>query len=191
MNKLAGIILAAGTSSRFGAGNKLLFHCGGQAMVLRVAEAALATDLDPVIVVTGHDAAGVQAALRGLDLVFVHNADFASGQAGSLKTGIAAVPELCAGAIILLGDMPDVGADIINQLLTEFADSTSILVPRYDGVRGNPVVLGRENFAELEKISGDKGARELLAGDNVRFVDVASQAVLRDFDSPDDVKDQS
>lgn len=191
MNGLAGIILAAGTSSRFGADNKLLTRYGGQAMVRRVAEAALATELDPVIVVTGHEAAGVQAALGGLDLVFAHNADFAAGQAGSLKTGIAAVPQSCAGAMILLGDMPDVGAEIINQLLDEFAGKASIVVPLYDGVRGNPVILGSENFVRLDQVAGDRGARDLLAGENVQMVDVVSDAVLRDFDTPESFKDQN
>ncbi len=191
MNGLAGIILAAGTSSRFGADNKLLARYGGQAMVRRVAEAALATELDPVIVVTGHEAAGVQAALGGLDLVFAHNADFAAGQAGSLKTGIAAVPQSCAGAMILLGDMPDVGAEIINQLLDEFAGKASIVVPLYDGVRGNPVILGSENFVRLDQVAGDRGARDLLAGENVQMVDVVSDAVLRDFDTPESFKDQN
>ena len=191
MNGVAGIILAAGTSCRFGADNKLLAGYGGQAMVRRVAEAALTTDLDPVIVVTGHDAAGVQAALSGLDLVFAHNAEFATGQAGSLKTGIAAVPQNCTGAMVLLGDMPDVGAEIINQLLDEFAGKTSIVVPLYEGVRGNPVILGSENFVRLDKVSGDRGARDLLAGENVHMVDVACDAVLRDFDTPESFKDHN
>lgn len=189
MSGLAGIILAAGMSTRFGTDNKLLIQYGGQAMVRWVAEAALATELDPVIVVTGHDRAEIQAALSGLDLIFAHNAEFSSGQAGSLKTGIAAIPKNCAGAMVLLGDMPDVGAEIINQLLHEFDDEAGIVVPRHDGVRGNPVILGKENFAGLKKISGDKGARGLLAGDNVRVVDVASRAVLRDIDTPESIKD--
>ena len=157
----------------------------------RVAEAALATELDPVIVVTGHEASGVQAALSGLDLVFAHNAEFEAGQAGSLKTGIAAVPQHCTGAMVLLGDMPDVGAEIINQLLDEFTDKASIVVPLYEGVRGNPVILGSENFVGLDNVSGDRGARDLLAGDNVHMVDVVCDAVLRDFDTPESFKDQN
>ncbi len=185
MSRLAGVVLAAGTSARFGAANKLLAEYGGQPMVRSVAEAALATDLDPVIVVTGHDADAVQEALCGLDVVFAHNADYAAGQAGSLKTGITVLPHSCAGAMILLGDMPDVSAETINQLLDAFTGEDCIVVPHHKGVRGNPVILGRGNFAELERTSGDKGARSLLSGDNVRMIDVDSDAVLRDFDTPD------
>ncbi len=188
MSRVAGIVLAAGTSSRFGPGNKLLASYGGQAMVRCVAEAALAAKLDPVIVVTGHDAANVEEALGGLDLVFAHNADYEAGQAGSLKTGIAAVPSTCAGAMVLLGDMPEVSHAIINQLLDAFAGETSIVVPRHDGVRGNPVILGRGSFAELQDTRGDIGARGLLSGDNVRMIDVGSDAVLRDFDTPGSLK---
>ncbi len=188
MSGLAGIILAAGTSARFGADNKLLIDYSGQAMLRWVAEAALATELDPVIVVTGHDAPEVRNALSGLDLVYAHNEQFARGQAGSLRKGVAAVPQECAGAMILLGDMPQVDAEIINRLLDEFGDECSIVVPVYDGKRGNPVILGRENFTRLEKISGDRGARNLLAGENVRTVDMASDAVLRDFDTPESLK---
>lgn len=188
MSKLAGIVLAAGTSSRFGADNKLLAGYSGKTMVRSVVEAALATDLDPVVVVTGHDADNVREALGGLDVVFAHNGEFATGQAGSLKTGIAAVPQSCAGAMILLADMPGVNAEIINHLLDEFAGEACIVVPQHQGMRGNPVILGRENFAGLEETCGDKGARELLTGDNVRMVDVDSEAVLRDFDTPDSLK---
>lgn len=190
MNRVAGIVLAAGTSSRFGPGNKLLTQYRGRAMVRSVVEAALASELDPVVVVTGHDAGDVEKALNGLDVVFVRNADFETGQASSLKTGIATVPHACSGAMVLLGDMPDVSAEIINQLLDAFTDETGIVVPRHDGVRGNPVVLGRGNFAEVQKTAGDKGARGLLNGANVRLIDVGSDAVLRDFDTPDSLTSQ-
>jgi molybdenum cofactor cytidylyltransferase len=92
--------------------------------------------------------------------------------------------------MVLLGDMPDVSAEIINQLLDAFTDETGIVVPRHGGVRGNPVVLGRGNFAEVQKTAGDKGARGLLNGANVRLIDVGSDAVLRDFDTPDSLTSQ-
>ncbi len=191
MSGPAGIVLAAGTSSRFGPHNKLLAGHKGQALVRSVVEAALASDLEPVIVVTGHEASMVQDALAGLDVVYAHNPAYVSGQAGSLKTGIAAVPRKCSGAMILLGDMPDVSAETINQLLDEFTGEACIVVPQFEGVRGNPMILGRASFAELDKASGDEGARTLLTGDNVRMIDVDSDAVLRDFDTPESLEDHS
>jgi len=185
MSALAGIVLAAGTSSRFGAANKLLADWRGQPMLRTVVEAVLATELDPVIVVTGHEAEQVEAALAGLDVQFVQNRDFASGQASSVRAGIAAVPEWCDGAMMLLGDMPRVCPGEINALIDAFAGETSIVVPQFDGRRGNPVIIGRAHFPVLDKLTGDKGARELLSGSGVTLVEMDTDAVLRDIDTPE------
>lgn len=185
MSNIAGIVLAAGTSSRFGKANKLLADWHGQPMLRTVVEAALATDLDPLIVVTGHESAEVQAVLAGLGVIYAHNAGYASGQAGSLKTGVLAVPEHCDGAMVLLGDMPRVCPGDINILLDAFENKGSIVVPHYHGKRGNPVVIGRQHFARLAEIEGDKGARALLSRDNVASVEMESDAVLKDFDTPE------
>src|SRR5579884_729248 len=110
MNDLAAIILAAGLGTRFAGGNasttKLLAELDRKPLVRHVADAALASGARPVIVVTGHAREGVENALRELPLTFVHNADYVSGLASSVRVGIAAVPQEAAGAIILLGDMP-------------------------------------------------------------------------------------
>jgi CTP:molybdopterin cytidylyltransferase MocA len=129
VSQVAAIILAAGTSSRFGAANKLLAGWGGQPMVRTVAGAALATELDPVIVVTGHESEQVEAALAGLDVRFVHNPDYSQGQAGSVKRGISAVPQWCDAAMILLGDMPRVCAGDINVASMPSRMSTRSLCP--------------------------------------------------------------
>ena len=185
MSGIAGIVLAAGTSSRFGAANKLLAQWKDQPMLRTVVEAALATELDPVIVVTGHEREQVEAALGGLDVQFVPNRDFASGQASSVKAGITAVPGWCDGAMILLGDMPRVCPGEINAIIDAFAGEASIVVPHYGGQRGNPVIFGRAHFAALEELTGDKGARDLLSGPGVTLVEMESDAVLKDIDTPE------
>ncbi len=185
MSALAGIVLAAGTSSRFGAANKLLADWRGQPMLRTVVEAVLATELDPVIVVTGHEAEQVEAALAGLDVQFVRNPDFASGQASSVRTGVAAVPGWCNGAMLLLGDMPRICPGEINALIDAFAGEASIVVPQFGGQRGNPVIFGKAHFPVLEKLTGDKGARELLSGSGVTLVEMDTDAVLRDIDTPE------
>jgi molybdenum cofactor cytidylyltransferase len=182
---VAAIILAAGTSSRFGAANKLLAEWRGQAMLRTVAEVALATELEPVIVVTGHEAEDVRAALAGLEVAFVHNPNHPQGQATSLQAGIRAVPPACEGAMILLGDMPRVSASDINQLLDVFAGPASIIVPVHEGQRGNPVIIGRQHFSSLLELEGDEGARSLLSGDRVTRVEMETDAVLQDFDTPE------
>ena len=86
---IAAVVLAAGRSTRMGAENKLLADIGGKPMVRRVVEAALASRARPVLVVTGHQADGVRAALAGLEVAFVDNPDYAVGLSSSLKAGIA------------------------------------------------------------------------------------------------------
>lgn len=185
MNTIAGVILAAGTSSRFGTANKLLAPWHGQPMLRTVVEAALATELEPVIVVTGHEALEVEQAVGGLEVQIVHNQDYADGQATSLKTGIAAVPGGCDGAMVLLGDMPRVCPGVINALLDAFKNAGSIVVPRFEGQRGNPVIFGRQHVAALQALSGDTGARAMLSEPGVTSVEMDTDAVLKDFDTPE------
>ena len=102
------ILLAAGRSTRMGGPNKLLARFGGEPLVRRVAKTVIASKANSATVVTGHQAARVVEAVAGLDLKIARNPDFASGLASSLKAGIAALPENAAGALIVLGDMPEI-----------------------------------------------------------------------------------
>src|SRR6202012_3128502 len=142
--KIAGVILAAGRSSRMGAMNKLLIPIDGKPMVRRAAEAVLAAQLSPVIVVTGHMRPEVEEALQGLPVTFVHNNNFSTGMAGSLKCGVSAVPADSDGAVVALGDMPLVTPNEIGQLVNAFnpVEGRSIIVPTRRGKRGNPTLWG-------------------------------------------------
>jgi molybdenum cofactor cytidylyltransferase len=179
MTEIAAIILAAGRSTRFAGDQlgttKLVAELNGKPLVRHVAEAALASKARPVIVVTGHARDHVQEALAGVPLQFVHNKDFATGLASSLRTGIAAVPNEAAGAIVLLGDMPLVTADLINrfvQRLQENSDADAI-VPITEGRRGNPVLLARALFPALAKLTADEGARRLLQEPGIHVIEIA------------------
>jgi molybdenum cofactor cytidylyltransferase len=179
MTEIAAIILAAGRSTRFAGDQlgttKLVAELNGKPLVRHVAEAALASKARPVIVVTGHARDHVQEALAGVPLQFVHNKDFATGLASSLRTGIAAVPNEAAGAIVLLGDMPLVTADLINrfvQRLQENSDADAI-VPITEGRRGNPVLLARALFSALAKLTADEGARRLLQEPGIHVIEIA------------------
>ena len=108
--RIAALVLAAGRSTRMGAINKLIAEIGGKPLVRIAAEQALASRASPVIVVTGHQHEQVEAALAGLPVKLVHNPDYTEGLGTSLKVGIAAVPEDADGAIVCLGDMPQVDA---------------------------------------------------------------------------------
>jgi molybdenum cofactor cytidylyltransferase len=154
-----------------------------------VVEAALASSARPVLVVTGHEAASVVAALAGLDVMFVDNPDYAVGLSSSLKAGIGAVPAGCDGALVLLGDMPQITGALIDRLIAAFAASPgdAIIVPTHKGRRGNPVLWSRAHFAEMLQLKGDAGAKRLMAAhaEDVREVDLGTDAIFADVDTPE------
>src|SRR5262249_35198921 len=156
-HRVAGIVLAAGRSTRMGGPNKLLEEINGKPLVRIAAEQALASRASPVIVVTGHQKERVERALAGLPVKLVHNPEFAQGLSTSLKAGIAAVPAEADGAVVALGDMPQVGAVLIDRLIGAFAPERGALVviPTIEGKRGNPVLWARRFFPDLLKVEGD------------------------------------
>jgi molybdenum cofactor cytidylyltransferase len=185
--RIAAVVLAAGLSSRMGS-NKLLAEWRGKSLLRWTVETALASEASPVIVVTGHESAKVEAALKGLDVRIVHNLHYASGLSASLKAGIRAVPANSDGAIVLLGDMPEIAASLIDRMIAAFSppDGRSICVAVHEHRRGNPVLWARRFFSEIETLSGDVGAKELIAAHEDAVCDIETDgAVLRDIDTPD------
>lgn len=190
---VAAVVLAAGRSTRMGGPNKLLAELNGKKLVRIVAEQALASKASPVIVVTGHQAEDVEAALRGLNVKFVRNPDFAQGLATSVKAGISAVPENADGALVCLGDMPLIDAKLIDRLVEAFAPDRGslIAVPVAGGRRGNPVLWSRRFFPELMALDGDVGARHLIARhlEAVAEVEVQGNSAFLDIDTPEMLTD--
>jgi molybdenum cofactor cytidylyltransferase len=186
---VAAIVLGAGRSSRMGGPNKLLADIGGRPLIRIVAEQVLASKARPVIVVTGHQRERVEAALAGLPVRFVHNPAFAEGLGTSLKAGIAALPADVDGAIVCLGDMPQVDAGLIDRLIGALDPDKGALiaVPTIDGKRGNPVVWSRRLFSDLMAVEGDVGARYLIGryAEAVVEVPVSGAAALTDVDTPE------
>ena len=186
--RIAAIVLAAGRSTRMGGPNKLLAEIGGRPLVRFAVEEALASRAKPVIVVTGHERERVEAALAGLPVGLVHNPDFAQGLGTSLRAGITAVPAEADGAIVCLGDMPQVDAALIDRLIAAFDPEKGALavVPTIDGHRGNPVLWSRRFFPDLTAIEGDVGARHLIGryGEAVAEIPVG-KAALVDVDTPE------
>jgi len=187
--QVAAVVLAAGRSSRMGGPNKLLAEVARRPLIRIAAEAALASRASPVIVVTGHQREQVEKALLGLPVRLVHNPDFADGLGTSLKVGIAAVPAEPDGAIVCLGDMPRVDARLIDRLIDGFDPDRGalVVVPTFEGKRGNPVLWSRRFFPDLMAIEGDVGARYLIGryGEAVVEVPVDGKAALTDIDTPE------
>jgi molybdenum cofactor cytidylyltransferase len=187
--RIAAVVLAAGRSTRMRGPNKLLAEIARRPLVRIVAEEALASHADPVIVVAGHQRAEVEKALAGLRVRIVHNPDFADGLGTSLRAGIAAVPADSDAAIVCLGDMPRVDTALMNRLIAAFDPDRGALavVPTFEGKRGNPVLWSRRFFPDLMAIEGDVGARHLIGrySEAVAEVPVEGKAALIDVDTPE------
>lgn len=179
--KLAGLILAAGRASRMGE-DKRLMRIGGRSMLELAMEAALGGGLSPVLVVTGPEA---QPDLP-LAVTRVINVDPSRGMASSLATGIAALPAEADGVMVLLTDMPRVTGVHVTALTKAFRPD-GICVPVFGGQRGNPVLLGRRYFAAMRDLTGDKGARGIIAehAGSVVEVPVGDDGILIDVDTPE------
>jgi len=180
------VVLAAGRSQRMGQ-NKLLLPLEGVPIVARVVGEVLGAGVRPVVVVTGHEAEAVRAALVGQPVGFVHNPDYASGLAGSLRVGLGALGDV-DGALIVLGDMPLVTRHHIGALVRAFdpdGDHT-IYVPTWERKRGNPILWARRHFGEMSAIAGDVGAKGLLDehADAIELVPVDDAGVTVDVDTP-------
>jgi len=187
--RIAALVLAAGQSRRAGARNKLLTEIEGTPLVRRVVDTVLTSRARPITVVTGHERAAVERALAGAPVATVTNPDYASGMASSLTTGVKALPPEIGGVVIVLADMPELTAGVIDRLIDAFApdDGAEICVPTRQGKRGNPVLFARRFLPEMLEIEGDIGAKPLLSAhaDVVREVEMPDDGILRDLDTAD------
>jgi molybdenum cofactor cytidylyltransferase len=197
MTRVGAIVLAAGQSSRFRAAGgsdptKLVAKLDGKPIVRRVVEAALAAKARPVVVVTGYARESVEAAVADCDVGVAFNPKFASGLASSLSVGLSAMPRDILGALVLLGDMPQVGAPLIDALIDAFLAREDALaaVPLREGRRGNPVLLSEKLFEGAMRLTGDEGARRLidaLSASELVEVEAQDRGVAFDIDTPDDL----
>jgi molybdenum cofactor cytidylyltransferase len=187
---LAAVVLAAGSSRRFGADNKLLAAIDGRPLVARVVAAIEGAGIGRVIVVTGHDRERVAAALAGAGRTLVHNGDHDAGMGTSIAAGIAALGDDVDGALIAQGDMPAVDSALIAALCRAFLahGCDRIVHPVLaDGRQGNPVIWPRRLFADLARLNGDKGGKRLIEAEAGRTVGsaVAGDGAAADIDTPE------
>jgi len=191
---IGGVLLAAGMSRRMGASNKLLAQIEGIPMVRRAALAMLEGGIRELVVVTGHEPDRIAAALDGLAVRLVDNPDFASGQAGSVATGIRALDSTASGALIGLGDMPFIAPELVAEMISDHSGlgdhEDRISFPVFGGQRGNPVLWGRSFFQALSGLAGDIGGRGILAENPaaVNSISWHDDSILRDIDTDDDLR---
>lgn len=197
--RVAGVVLAAGRSSRLtGAVPKQLLDFAGQPLVRRAVHTALAAGLSEVVVVLGHRAEEVKAALHDLHgpsgllpsgpLRTVLNPHFADGQSTSVRCGLAAVSAAATAALFVPIDQPFLTSALINRLVAAHGSGADIAQPTAAGRQGAPVLFARRYFPDLERLTGDTGGRALLAAhrSNIQWVPARERELL-DIDTAEDL----
>jgi molybdenum cofactor cytidylyltransferase len=159
---IAGIVLAAGRSSRLGRPKQLL-PVHGEPLIRHTLRRVLASSLDQVILVIGHEADEVRAAVAGLPAECIFNPDAAAGQSTSVRAGLAALSPDIESAVFILGDQPGVDPEVIDTLIEAWRESRApVVAPRYEDRIGNPILFDRRVFPELALLEGDTGARPVV-----------------------------
>jgi molybdenum cofactor cytidylyltransferase len=184
---VAGVVLGAGSSTRMGR-NKLLLELGGESLLRRVVNRAVAADLEPVIVVLGFEADRALRALAGLPFQAVLNEHYQHGLNASLRAGLRAVPPTSAAALVMLADMPHVTTDMLDGLVRRYRTTDArLVISNYEGVDAPPVLYDRSLFAELEAVRGSDGGKGVIQRHRSEAVTVSWPAVaLSDLDVPED-----
>ncbi|MCK9529692.1 MAG: nucleotidyltransferase family protein [Gammaproteobacteria bacterium] len=185
---IAGVLLAAGASSRFGGDKRLHRLADGTGMALAALH-SLRDALDEVIAVVrpGDGALATQLGSAGARVVVAH--DWRSGMGSSLAFGVAALDARATACLIALADMPFVRAATVSRTAAPLRQGASLVAPVYRGSRGHPVGFAAEWFSTLRRLRGEHGARDLLAvhRDRLTLVEVDDPGILLDIDYPDDL----
>ena len=192
---VSGLLLCAGTSSRFGQQNKLLSQWQGRSLVNHAAKAISASGISSTVVVTGHQSSDVMESLDNLvcedSFQFLYNDAYRTGMASSLIKGVSSLIESDA-IVVCLGDMPHVDGDVIDSLIAAFRKhpDKAIYIPVFDKQRGNPVLIARRLFDSVLTLTGDTGARVLAKQfpDTVMEVQTENAGVLQDVDTEGDLR---
>jgi molybdenum cofactor cytidylyltransferase len=185
---VAAILLAAGESRRMGSFKQLLTF-GGKTFVECCVDNLLASNAGEVVVVTGHRDADVRAALVTRPVRFAHNPDYRAGMTSSIKLGVSAISDQAEACLIALSDQPQIGIKVINRLIEVYLTERPLIVlPTYRGRSGHPIVLDLKLRAEILEIDASQGLRQVVNAHpgKTLAVEVPSQTVLFDFDTPED-----
>ena len=190
---IAAVVLAAGASRRFGEANKLLATIDDTPLIARVIDTLVEGGVADIVVVTGHDRAGIEDVLCGRPVHLAHNANWESGLGTSIATGIAAADVWATGALIVPGDMPLMTVQLIAALIAAFesAGRDRIVFPtNAAGEQRNPVLWPRRYFSALRQLPPQAGAKSLLSEARADCLSITfdCDAVLRDVDTLDDLK---
>lgn len=170
---------------------KQLLPYGDKAFVVRCVDNLLAAAVDEVLVVTGHRDSDVRQALADYKVKIVFNPNYREGMSTSIQAGVRAVAENAQAMLIALADQPQIGTRIVNQVIEAFErTSLPIVIPAYNHKRGHPIILHARLKDEILAITPGIGLKEVVQAHaaEILYVEVADEAVLMDFDYPEDYR---
>ncbi len=185
--RVAGVVLAAGGSSRLGE-PKQLIQWRGHPLVWHAVRAAVEGGLDPIVVVVGEAADGLRQVLAGEEIDIIENPEWRAGQSGSVRLGLEAASEGTEGVVFLLADLPFVGPDLVSALIGRHRQTLAPLVATWaGGRRANPVLFDRKTYSDLQSLIGDQGGRAIFRRFEPEFVEW-DDSILLDVDTPEDLE---
>jgi len=191
--KIAAIVLAAGSSQRMGEKNKLHLPIDGVPLLRRSLETLLASNIDEVVVVLGHDHQSTRALVDDLPLQLVYNQAHSSGQMTSVHCGLASLKDRYDGVIIALGDQPALSVADINYLIDAYHNRSSgeVIVPTYTGERGNPIIISDNCRADILAGTRNLGCRRFIEKNPelICKVEMPNPGVVIDLDTPQQYED--
>ncbi|MCS5625200.1 MAG: nucleotidyltransferase family protein [Candidatus Marinimicrobia bacterium] len=186
--KIAGLILAAGGSSRMGDENKLMMPFQGKPMLNHVVNASLNSNLTQTFVVVGHQSSEIKNLVQSDDIQCVENEQWETGMASSIVAGISQLKQF-DGFLILLGDMPLVTPELINEIIVH-SSADKIVIPIKDGLHGNPVFFGSKFRDELLTLYGDSGAKKVIQNNlsSMIKIKIQSNTIFKDYDTKESLE---
>jgi len=189
---VVGIVLSAGESSRMGR-PKALLPIEGQTFLERIVAALKKTQVGKIIVVLGHDAENMTREIKHLPVEVLINSDYQLGQLSSLQTAVRHLQsdEHCDGMLVHLVDHPYIDGKLVDLMIQRFYESTKlIVVPRYQGKRGHPVIFSRSLFGELLDAPIEQGAKAVVNAHAKETLEIAAgdEGVTIDIDTPDEYR---
>ncbi len=179
---IAGVILASGMSKRFGK-NKLLMSLGNQTILEHVIDGVKSSQVDKIVVVYGHEEEEFKRISKEKKVELIYNPKYQEGQSASVKETVKALKNCVEGILFILGDQPFLNPNTINLLIQSFYKSPkNIVLPIYNGKRGNPVLFSKDFFQTMLKIEGDQGARSIIKENPERITEVMILDSMENFD---------
>jgi molybdenum cofactor cytidylyltransferase len=185
---VSAIILAAGMSTRMGQ-NKLLLDFKNKPLIAHAVDTLLRSEVDEIIVVLGHEAEKVQEILQGKQVTLVRNSDYREGLSSSVRAGVQAVSRQTDGIMVYLADQPLLEPADVNRIVRAFIHAKqvnkSIVIPFFDGQRGNPVLLDSSYRGAILGVVGDVGCKGVIKRypDKVFVIEMENDHVVRDVDN--------